>query len=163
MWILKFSNLSWHNPCSSLVNALSFKWIENISLHPFPLIRFLTKLIISLKWFNLSILTLEVIILKNCRKHYWFSSCLSRFLRIRFHFLLLSHCHLLVWLFGSSVKTDWPFKMWSQGSVKIPWWMPKTLGGKLSSCSSKQFLCKWHVAILILKELILKKVPKVAH
>ena len=136
----KISNyISWHNdPYSSLINAFSFKWIENVYL--FPPIPLIDKV---LNKFNNDKVLNGLIICPYWPSKPWFSNLLEMLIDFPLVFpdssitdpshLLPRHCRFLAWPIGSVLSQRLAFqeKLPSVNSkvlLKIPWLDTKDIG-----------------------------------
>ena len=136
----KLSNyISWHNdPYSSLVNAFSFKWIENIYI--FPPIPLIEKI---LNKFNNDKVLNGLIICPYWPSKPWFSNLLEMLIDFPLVFpdssitdpsrLLPRHCHFLAWPIGSVLSQRLAFQetlpnVNSKVLSKIPWLDTKDIG-----------------------------------
>ena len=136
----KLSNyISWHNdPYSSLVNAFSFKWIENVYI--FPPIPLIEKI---LNKFNNDKVLNGLIICPYWPSKPWFSNLLEMLIDFPLVFpdssitdpshLLPRHCHFLAWPIGSVLSQRLAFQeilpnVNSKVLSKIPWLDTKDIG-----------------------------------
>ena len=136
----KISNfISWHNdPYSSLVNAFSFKWLENVYL--FPPLPLIDKVLIK---FEQDKVLNGLIICPYWPSKPWFSKLLEMLIDFPLDFpdscitdpshMLPRHCHFLAWPIGSVLSQRLAFQeklpnVNSRVLSKIPWLDTKDIG-----------------------------------
>ena len=136
----KISNyISWHNdPYSSLVNAFSFKWLENVYL--FPPIPLIDKALIK---FEQDKVLNGLIICPYWPSKPWYSKLLEMLIDFPLVFpdscitdpshMLPRHCHFLAWPIGSELSQRLAYQerlpnVSSKVLSKIPWLDTKDIG-----------------------------------